>query len=183
MSSRSLRNPGRLSRSHSGRWSASWCSPDSLCGCIARKGLGRHQGRKDTKVVTKQGTYWLSTPGQPWVQPVYLMVLEREALCEWLSRQSSWDLALLLWEWEELELMTRRWSLTTTFRKEVFPGINFSAGQHVRMIAFTSCFVSLSCHLLGRLGLTHKEASTRCHRSSSLEQEWHVQSALIAHSD
>lgn len=99
------------------------------------------------------------------------------------GRQSGWDLALLLWEWEELEMMTRRLSLTTNFRKEVFPGINFSAGQHVRMIAFTSCFVSLSCHLLGRLVLTHKEASARCHGRSSLEQGWHLQSALIAHSD
>lgn len=55
--------------------------------------------------------------------------------------------------------MTRRLSWTTNFRKEVFPGINFTAGQHVRMIAFPSCFVSFSWHLLGRLGLTHKEAS------------------------
>lgn len=72
-----------------------------------------------------------------------------------LGRRSDWDSALLLWEWEELEMITRRLSLTTNFRK-VFPGINSSAGQHVRMIAFASCFVALSCHLLGRLGLTQK---------------------------
>lgn len=187
MTSRSLRNPGRLSRSHSGICSASLCCPDFSCGCIVRKELGRHQVRKDTKVVAKQGTLALigwACPDSPEcnLMSIYWCWNGRHCVSD-SGRQSGWDSALLLWKWEELEMMTRRLSLTINFRKEVFPVINSSTGQHVRMIAFASCFVYLSCHLLGRLGLTHKEVSTRCHRRSSSEQGWHLQSALIAQSD
>lgn len=53
MSSKLLRNPDRLSRNHSGMWSASLCALGSSCGCAARKGLeARGKGGKED--VTEQ---------------------------------------------------------------------------------------------------------------------------------
>lgn len=43
MTSRSLRNPGRLARNRSGTWSASLCIPDSSGGWTAQQELGGHK--------------------------------------------------------------------------------------------------------------------------------------------
>lgn len=50
MSSESSRNPGRLSRNHFGKWTASSYALGSSCGYTAQKGLERHMGREAKKL-------------------------------------------------------------------------------------------------------------------------------------
>ena len=55
MSSKLLRNPGRLSRTHFGTWSASSCALDSSCVGTAWKGLGdTREGEKKELSLSKE---------------------------------------------------------------------------------------------------------------------------------
>lgn len=159
MSSRLLRNPGRLCHNHSGMWSASLCGPGSSCGCAAQKELGDTQKRKIWRLSLSEELLPLSVEHVPTaLSPTWglLSILNGSGMggAMWVTQEGrvagTQHCAV---GWEGLEMIARRLHLTTVFR-EVFPGIASSAGQHVRVVAFTTCFVTLSCHLLGRLGLT-----------------------------